>query len=95
MSLSRNDVEPLIAIPSDPPSGVRLVARDYVPCLVVTSNGRTLARAPVERATYLMNRLDGATRVIREFDGALLATRCPVEGGCVLAWYVRMGWSNP
>ena len=58
---------------------------------VVDDTGHELyATSAVEQATWVMNRIERATRVVTD-SGVLIATRINVAGPTVAAWFVRLG----
>lgn len=67
--------------PDEPASGTRLVApaASFPVCLCLDARGQTMARGPAEEMTRLMNR-EGGSSVVRESDGALLATAQSFRG---------------
>jgi hypothetical protein len=59
--------------------------------LVVDDKGRELVSTPaVERAVWIMNRMDDAARVVTD-AGVLVATAKRIDNVSVSRWFVRLG----
>jgi hypothetical protein len=71
------------------------VSEPVVVFLVLDVDGRELLSTPApEIATWALNRIDGALRVVTD-GGVLIATRCYLPAESVSAWLTRLGYQVP